>query len=343
MIIYFAGSVCRVYQWFEELSDKDDALLLFQGIAKQPSFNLSEVRFDIEENSDVFIDLPTTIITKNSYPDAPDESIGMPLPIVYGNDWDFRLYATESTVVSPCICVDNNLKTYYAACHKIKQANTGTNGDDIKIYLEDAKRYGYIYAANISYTNDSNGARFTLNDDVYFNLFMMPRIKGGQYNAAATDYSNAIDGSSLTSLSLTSEEKVFLKLDRLPSKGLLEFGDIDLNVITVNRAGTSPYGEVKCRNDNWDAGNGAWSPVANITAGWTILDLKANKTDFHGQRGDQEDEDDPWTFDELGAIEYGLEVGNGDSLDLEEIFVTVTKIPLIYTKFPRQARRKRRS
>ena len=57
---YFAGSVCRVYQWFEELTSKDDAELIFTGICKQPTFDDSEVSFDIEEDSSFYVDIPVS-------------------------------------------------------------------------------------------------------------------------------------------------------------------------------------------------------------------------------------------------------------------------------------------
>ena len=343
---YFAGSVARVYQWFDELTAKSDAELIFTGICKQPDFDLNEINFEITEDDSAFIDVPIDIISLNDYPDAPDNSVGFPFPVVYGDNWEFGTAVAESASVSPCVEVDQYLKRYYIANHEIQASNLGSNGDNILIYLEDAGLYGWLYAPNAEYINDKSGAYFTLNGDVFYHFRIKPRIKGSQYSSV-DDYSNALDNSDTSFITLSAGETFYLKFDKFPTLGALELSD-DLNVDLVcllgSVTGSSPYGTIKYYNEGYDAGaNPGFSTGANITAGSTSQTYAIDAdTSIKGVRDDQSDKDAAWTLDDLKSLEYGITVSVGCTVQLKDIYLYVHRIPLLFTNRKWILQRKKR-
>jgi len=326
---YWAGSVCRVYQWFEDLTLKSDAELIFKGMVKQPSFDLNEVRFDIQESNSIHQNVPLDIVTLNNYSEAPEESIDNPLPMVFGNDWAWTNTLSDKAAVSPCIETDSNLKTFYIASHKVE---AGAVANKMLIYLEEVKSYGFITAANATYTNDSDGSRFSMLDTVSYTIYMVPKIKGSEYTSAVTDYSNATDQNAATVISLAAGEKYYLKFGSFMSKGFIN-GAITLKIGVENVAGTDPYAELNVYNEDYDDGTGGNSTGQNITGNGAFEhDIKNSKAGVHGSDPDQDDVNMPWTMNELANLEYGLTIGAGDSLDLQYMYLVVDQVSLTYSK-----------
>jgi len=337
---YFAGSDCRIYQWFEELTNKDDALLVFKGITKQPAFNLMEVKFNIIENNNINRNIPIDIVTLNNYADAPDESIGKPLPIVYGDDWNRLDNSFKKGAFPPCIETDQNLKTFYIARHAIDYTITI---NDCLLYVENVKSYAGLRATNFAQTNDSDGARFTLGDSIYYHILLVPRIKGSRYNSAITDYSNATNMDSTNSIILQNNTRFYLQLDAVPNMGLLEAlqtQKIDLKVEIGAITGTAVggnYGYLRYYNAGYDAGkNPKYSTGENITTASSIYthSLITNR-EAHGTSDVEDDQGDVWTWDQLAGMEFGITVENsGDpiTMALETIHLEIDYIPLTYKK-----------
>jgi hypothetical protein len=329
---YWAGSVCRVYQWFEDLTLKTDAELIFKGMVKQPSFDLNEVRFDIQESNSIHQNVPLDIVTLNNYPEAPDESIGNPLPMVFGNDWDWTDKISSKACVSPCIETDKNLKTFYIASHKVEHANLDTGAMDVLIYVDG--RYGYISATNHTYTNNSDGARFILQDNIAYAMYLFPELQGSQYSSAIADYSNTIDNSSSSVIQLGASETFYLKLKDMPSAVYENDATAAITLfINVNAVtGSSPYGVLTYYNPNWNGAGTNFSAGTNITGtGGLTFDLVANK-DKKGIRADNDDQDDRWTKEDLLSLEYGITVSAGCTIDISIIRIYVSRLPLFYTK-----------
>jgi len=326
------GSVCRIYQWFDELTAKSDALLIFKGIAKQPTYDLTEFSFSIEEDTSIFIDLPLDIVSINDFGNAPDDSIGQPLPIVYGDDWTNPSDGGRGGNLSPCIETDDNAKTFYIAGHSINESIAASN---VKIYLSDAQIYGTIVAANIATANTDAGATFTLNDDLFYNFSLAPKFKGSQYSSAITDWSNLYNNNTASGIVLSAGETFYLKFDTMPSKGALEYdANAAINISTFVSAvtGGSPYGTIKYYNAGYDAQVGAFSTGQNITGtGRQNYEIIADKS-AHGTDGGQEDQKNSWTLSELSALEIGITVGAGNTITIGDLFINPTYVALNYIK-----------
>jgi len=333
---YFAGCTCRVYQWFEDLTLKSDALLIFSGITKQPSFDRNYVSFDIEDDRSILIDVPVNIVTLNDFANAPQESIGFPLPIVYGDDWDWNALPADQQSLTPCVEVDSIVKKFYIANHQIRSNDIGNNSLNCKIYLKDAGIYGALVADQGVLTNDENGAYFTLGYNIYYLFRHIPKIRGSQCSAAITDYSNILDYNDATTLTLQENEALYLKFDSFPELGNLEFSN-SVNIAMFYKitavSGGSPYGVRKYYNEGYDAAGGGFSTGANITGTGTIsYDIGAD-TSVKGQEADQSDKTLAWTLKDLSNYEYGLTVNAGCTITLAWIYLIVYNIPLTYKKY----------
>ncbi len=337
---YWAGSECKVYQWFESLTSKDDAELIFKGIVKQPAFDLNEIKFDIQESNTIHQNIPVDIVTLNNYSEAPEESIDKPLPIVFGDDWEYET-SLEHCVFTPCIEVDKNLKTFYIARHLVGEA---INIDDCALYIENVKAYAGLRSTNFSQINDSDGAKFTLGDSIYYHIYLIPKIKGSKYTSAVSDYSNALNMDTSDYITLQNNTQFYLKLDSVPNMGHLESLQtqmirlwVEIGAVTGTAVGGN-YGYLRYYNDGYDAGkNPKFSTGTNITAGSNIYihELVDNR-EAKGTSDDEDDNESPWIWDQLASMEFGITVENngGDpiTMQLERIVLELDYIPLVYKK-----------
>lgn len=344
---FFTGSICRVYQWSEELSSKSDAELIFKGIVKQPDkIDKELIEFEIEEDTSVYIDIPRDTITIEDFANAPNESIDLPLPFVYGNDYNSAELKTYNSILSPCIETDSLNKEFYISKTQLKTDTIGFHGSNAKIFFQGSNLYADIEAVNSTFINDGDGFRFILGDNVLYSAVVLPIIKGGQYTSIITDWSNifTIAGGSIQ---LNDDEKFFLKLDKVPNIGSLEgslTSAISLFYSVDTFSGTKVdgrYATIQYYNPNWQGGG------TNFSTGQDIEDvapyeLIADKSK-HGSATGQEDQENAWTWDELGGIEFGITVKNnaGDpiSFNLNWMYLVCFDVALVYNRSLEQRRR----
>jgi len=333
---YWAGCTCRVYQWFEEnLTLKSDALLIFSGIAKQPSFNSTHVSFEIVEDESILIDVPVNIVTLNEYPNAPEESIGLPLPIIYGDDWEWNDLPAEKQCLTPCLEVDSVIKKFYIAKHQIRSNDIGSNALNCKIYLKDAGIYGELVAAQGALTNDENGAYFTLGSNIYYCFRHIPKIRGSQCSATITDFKNVTDYNDSTTLTLQQNEKLFLKFDAFPDLGILEAsGNPEINMWYKITAvtGSSPYGVMQYYNEAYGEATKFSTGVEIVDTGTTNYIL-GNDTTVKGSEASQNDKTLAWTLRDLSNYEYGLTVNAGCTITLSWMYLIVNNIPISFKRY----------
>jgi hypothetical protein len=84
---------------------------------------LNEVMLDVMDWQERFeLDLPKTLIDKETYPNAPEEVLGLPLPIVYGDFRTINDVANQNTYPHknycvPIICIDSTTPKFCIAGH----------------------------------------------------------------------------------------------------------------------------------------------------------------------------------------------------------------------------------
>jgi hypothetical protein len=176
--------------------------------------------------------IPQTIIDKETYPYAPDESIGQVLPILYGDfivaglDVDNIYFEMYSLV--PAICINKIINDFVVAGHI-----THTTGG---VYYHDgnmkapAKVYSYDGANFNSPTlsaNDSGLSTIIIPQGQIAGLCYQLLSRSAQGNTI-TDYDGAIDGDMATYAELpnTAGQRLELCADGLSSGAFLGTGGI---------------------------------------------------------------------------------------------------------------------
>jgi hypothetical protein len=233
-----------IYVSAKNVSDVWENQLLYTGRIDHVDASLEEVVLDVMDWQERYeLDLPKTLVTKEDYPSAPDESIGLPLPILYGNfiptkesslwDWDDMYEGTYA----PTICIDKDQLAFCAAGHITHTMTTDrayhrTNGMKCSAII--------VCGANYPSTNSNDSGISTIRFSTG-NIYADMRLHFGArgvYNDVS-DYQNAIDGSNDTSATVAfgGENHLVMTMTGLPS------GDMatDSLYIIFENIGTQNY------------------------------------------------------------------------------------------------------
>lgn len=82
----FQNAVVTLYLWEQGLTNFADALQVFQGVIARPAeVDAEGVTFHMFQSMTWNKQTPPTVVDKVSYPDSPDVSQGLPIPIIYGD------------------------------------------------------------------------------------------------------------------------------------------------------------------------------------------------------------------------------------------------------------------
>jgi hypothetical protein len=215
-------------------------MVLYHGRIDHVDASLEEILLDVMDYQERYeIDLPKTLITKEDYPNAPDESLGLPLPIVYGDLLTRTLHASEFGFEPgfPTICTDLYSKIYLIAGHSIKQTQQPQYHDG-KMYQAAKVRVQIAFGSsdNIDVTEIGGHSVYSFGQgNLYLEMFAVPR-KAGYYNNV-TDFKNAIDFDTDTSalVSQAGNQYLALQLENLPSGEILSraelFGTSELTIV----------------------------------------------------------------------------------------------------------------
>ena len=117
----------------------------YQGRIANVNFNVMEFSFDVVDRTIYELpDLPGNLFDRTSYPEAPEDIIGKPIPLVYGT-WDsVTTNKYIDRVFVPLLITENNLT---AATPNMKMIAAGHAADaisDVVIYDGDRSLPGYI-------------------------------------------------------------------------------------------------------------------------------------------------------------------------------------------------------
>lgn len=119
----FQNATVTIYHWERGLTDFADALQQFKGVVTRPAEMDSEgLTLHLMQDMGWNKQTPPTVVDKVSYPDSPDVSQGLPIPIVYG---DHRALALRSPWTA-------------AYTNKSKQEDAGAGLGVVPLVLVDA-------------------------------------------------------------------------------------------------------------------------------------------------------------------------------------------------------------
>jgi hypothetical protein len=221
-----------------------DVTWLYTGRIDDVNASLSEVVLDVMDWQERFEqDLPKVLINKETYPNAPEESIGLPLPILYGdfvptkessaNDWSDMYQWTYA----PTICINKGQLIFCAAGHVTHTMTT----DRAYHRVDGMKAFGIIICgSNYPVTdNDDSGIstiRFSTGN-IYAEITLHLGARG--IHNTVSDYYNAIDGDGNTSatVAFAGEKYLALTMDGLPNGNMAR----DTIYIWFENIGTQNY------------------------------------------------------------------------------------------------------
>jgi len=124
---YFYNREVKLYLHTDGITALADCPLLYLGLFDKYSIDKNQINIDISNNNkEISKPLLTTIITKDDYPNAPDESIGKYLPVIYG---DHYYYIGNETLSKITIDARNamvdvikiNKYVGYISSHQLKE------------------------------------------------------------------------------------------------------------------------------------------------------------------------------------------------------------------------------
>jgi hypothetical protein len=146
----YINRTAKVYIWFEGITALSDCLEIFRGVV-QPLKSVSDLQLTFELEDAAFMshtNIPTILINLDDYPGTPEQSLGNPLPLVYGeSNLDGEMFGT----LHECEWIGED-----KICISDSALDSG-NVLDLWIYDAQAKRFTKIDSSEYSLTYDDSG------------------------------------------------------------------------------------------------------------------------------------------------------------------------------------------
>lgn len=339
---YFENRPARILQWFEGLG-YSDCEIIFDGLINSYEFNESDVTLRLVDDDAEIFRIPFEIITKKSYPNAPDDSIGKPVPIVYG-DMQNLDYETELFGPSPMILVDQSTMKFMICDKKVHGFYYAALWGYLAFYkhVPELNNYIFLNAPSKSIHNDTDGAWVELNSDITGQITLNLKIAGSKNTVS--DISNLVDNKADTYIEITDSDTLSLKAGSIPNLGKIREGSgaADSIQIGLRYGPTNPtsgtVGTVRYYNKNYDDGAGGYGTSSNIPGTANTKDeLTFDKTGDkagHGVADDQSDQYVQWTWDELGDYEWIIQPASGCTIRIYSIFLRFNNFDIVWHDQP---------
>lgn len=336
----------------------NSSLTTVTGHDKEFKGYVSEVQMSIDGSSYSFICdswpeksrkvLPATIVNETDYPLAPKESLGQPLPIVYGtfeneaDGSDERDMRINNFHYVPSVCIDASVAKFAFASHEVNSlANT-----DISIYENNIKNYlcgVYAYTgstvrptvstsapANVLLTSPTS-LKYWAADSVY----LIPPVKGGHDSGNTTSrqylYSQSLHDGYAVLTSGAAGLPDYCTQKFLSLGGQLEFTNapattaLTLWIYVVSTTGTPNY---KLAVYNGITVGSDSTGFLSTTTGWKSFDF-GNCIVRSEIDGTAITATDKWTIEELIRYEFDVQVDTASDVVNIAAMCIELKVPII--------------
>lgn len=263
-----------------------------------------------------------TLVTKADYPEAPSESFGMVIPVVYGSFQHLLVSSTyESDLLAnnfhyaPSVCIDAANGRFAFASHAVKTLNN----TDIAIYSPSIRNYlTGVYA----YTGSTSRPTTTLTGPAYVDItppasfqwwsadaiYLLPTLTGSKNSGTITSRSNlydsAYDSVSVFSTGGGGNDYITQRFQSLGSDIELykTASSTDIKISVYVPANNGMTWKVVMWNPITGAGD---ESSGHTGTGWI--------TDTFGTFGDRSDtaggaitSTDQWNLEELSRYDFGI-------------------------------------
>jgi hypothetical protein len=282
-------------------------------------------------NSDTKV-IPSTKITKESYPNAPDENVGKVIPIVFGN---FYSQGGDNTALSgwrdaiPAYEIDKHTKLFVVADHTLSNTNFSTiykNSDMDGIISSPVNKMVSATPYTIQLTQGG-----TPGGSIYADFYITPTLLGSYattpFGYTEFGWTASCDGNPTTYFQMSQNQTLYFAFDQKNAPGVpIAYGSIlglgypsnpaDFNIYvnnTTRTGGTYPTIHVYKRTRTID-GTATDTTVSGITA-----DAEVDAWYFQGHANLN-----PFSsWDDLWGTEIGIVTNTGVTMKLYDVYVQV--------------------
>jgi len=332
----------RLVFWTGSNPAWSDTLLLYKGVVDDVDYDYLEYKIKVKDaGSKRHKNIPDLVLTEEDYPSLPDYNKDKIVPLLFGalgGAW----YDYNIMNFSPMIKTDKN-KLKYIVCRNKAYSIEPTY---LYVYFSEINRWGRIFqTTDLTATSGRPSMlEFNVDEETKTSFYSQPEGQGKQTSPSSLDFKNAIDDSSSSYFTLGASEKLYVRIP-IPSEFARiqnEANNLELLITTGAITGT---GTVKYYNPEWADGVGGFS----TGQGFTVADANdyitysfGNDKSAHGRAGDQSDQNDSWTFDEMTVYEFGIECNAASSIQIKNIVLKMKNMFLKILIIHKEGRAPRR-
>jgi hypothetical protein len=259
--------------------------------------------------------IPEKKITKKDFPFAPESTVGVTIPSVYGSFSGTDLKLNSYNLI-PAYCIDENEREYILSKHSCRSSA-------VKCFVISRKNdILSSVISNWSYTNSLSSATVKLNANLKCEMFLQPKILGTQMSADYnTNYKNAVDDNPATSVTVQSNGNFYLKFDQSGNLGAAEL-----------YSENSTLGYFKVCLSLGNVVNGLTGKAAKVKYYLENGFVYINNYDIYASMSNSEISFLLYfpvniIYDVLEQSEIGITVEEGGSVELKNLFVRIKYFP----------------
>ena len=182
--------VARLGVTSKDCNAESDILFLHRFIIDESPFTRENITLTLVDSSELDnVKIPQKVIDAATFPNAPKENVGKPLPIVYGDFYTPQFWGEITGEINfnrkyrlaPAICVDKDILEFVAAGHECSQKLIeSANNKDI-VYYKLGKFFGKVRSVhaypdvfiNASHTLLGNITKFSLLKDNFLQSHLL--------------------------------------------------------------------------------------------------------------------------------------------------------------------------
>ena len=322
------------------------------------SFNQMQFKC-IEYNELAQRELPHWKIQKETddkisyYPNAPKDSIGLPIPLIYG---DFTTAVSETVTsknrfgYAPTILVNPPKNQYLACSHTVYEVNDNAANNEHSCYrwIGGIDRYMIVYnsgavsSTGTDYTNSDSGYHFTMFNVTGYELIggiVIPLSDSSQFSDIL-NIENVIDDDLTNYVELDgANDEISLRVGNTSSSsdlGTLGVSSGDISVWFA--ASTDGGGNRNWKISYWNDTIAVPATGTNTTGTLTSSSSASIAHSFGNSTTAKKDGTLPWTLEELTELDYRLEntqANVADKIRIYDAYIGLANIKIITIKTTR--------
>ena len=258
----------RMVFWAGSNPAWSDTLLLYKGVVEDVDYDYGIYKIKIRDAGfKRHKEIPDLILTKEDYPELPENNKDAVVPLMYGSLNLGNAYL-HNLHRPPMLQIDRNKLKYIISANKTSSVLGEGPPIHVYLYYPEKNRYVRIFpvTGSFSYTEARpTTLEFPLKRIYRATVISQLEGQGSQTDPGSLNFSNAVDNSVGTYLTLSAGQKLYLRVPLpigLMVSSILHPGNlelwVDFGAITEPSPGAD-CGYWKYYNSEYDAGVGGFS------------------------------------------------------------------------------------